>query len=71
MPTSPDSELAALAGMAEAPDGSTPLAAIVICTYLDDNGDECLGLATRGTATTTDIVGSLVWAQHQLLTEFM
>ena len=65
--TAPD--LSDLAELAEAPDGSTPLAALIVVSYLDEDGRECMGLATRGEMTTTDAVGCLAWAQHNILTE--
>lgn len=55
-----------VADIASVPEGSTPLAAIVVVTCLDDEGDECLGLSTHGETTLSDLLGLLSWAQMSL-----
>lgn len=55
-----------VADLASVPDGGTPLAAVIVVTYLDDQGDECLGLSTHGDTTLSDLLGLLGWAQMSL-----
>lgn len=61
------SDLAALAEIAAAPEGSTPLSAVVVVAYLDNEGDECMGFSTHGDSTLTNLLGLMTWAQMRLL----
>jgi hypothetical protein len=63
--------LTALAEMAEAPEGSTPLAAAVVVSYLDADGEPCMGLSAQGDTTVTDLLGLLTWAQMSLFTDLL
>lgn len=62
-------DLAQIATLTETDPCATPLSAITLITYLDGDGEECMGMATHGDSTVTSRVGLLTWATYRLLTD--
>lgn len=66
MTGAPGTRLPEVAEIAAVPEGATPLAAAIVVSYLDDEGDECIGLSTHGDSTLSNLLGLLAWAQMSL-----
>lgn len=58
--------LPTVAAMCDLDDTDTPLHGLVLVTYLDSEGEECIRLAEAGETTLTNQLGMLAWAQYRI-----